>query len=29
MSDSIAVKLPDGSIRVGHDAGAQTKSEVK
>jgi hypothetical protein len=29
MSDSIAVKLPDGSIRVGHDAGAQTTSEVK
>ena len=29
MSDSIAVKLPDGSIRVGHDAGAQTKSKVK
>ena len=29
MSDSIAVKLPDGSIRVRHDAGAQTKSEVK
>jgi len=29
MSDSIAVKMPDGSIRVGHDAGARTKSEVK
>ena len=29
MSDSIAVKMPDGSIRVGHDAGAQTTSKVK
>jgi hypothetical protein len=29
MSESVATKLPDGSIRVGHDAGARTHAEVK
>ena len=29
MSESVAVKQADGSITVGHDAGARTQPEVK